>query len=65
MVNDILFGLETNLEGIRFLPYITYEIRNTLFKNTDWIRLNQFPYKGKLINIKINLPAISQKRLIT
>ncbi|NET09240.1 MAG: hypothetical protein F6K16_31960 [Symploca sp. SIO2B6] len=61
MVNDILFGLETNLGGIRFLPYITYEVRNTLFKGTSWISLIQFPYKGKRINVRINFPVVSQQ----
>ncbi len=57
MVSDIIFGMEMNYSGIRFNPFITKEIRNTLFQSTNNLYLYNLPYKDKLINVTVNLPA--------
>src|SRR5690606_35992685 len=43
--------------GLRFRPYITREIRNTLFANADSIALNALPYRGATIAVRVALPA--------
>jgi glycogen debranching enzyme len=59
MVLDTIFGRDTDAKGIRFRPFITNQIRNTLFANTDIIRLNNMPYRGNRLNIEIKLPKAS------
>ncbi|WP_013334596.1 amylo-alpha-1,6-glucosidase [Gloeothece verrucosa] len=56
MVNDIIFGLETTDYGIRFLPYITCEMRKEVFSETQFLTLNDFPYQGKIITVTVKLP---------
>lgn len=62
MVHDVIFGLETSQHGIRFLPYITREIRQSLFANADSIVLNNFPYRGHTITAVIALPPATGNR---
>ncbi|HEY5753258.1 MAG TPA: hypothetical protein VIT21_08925 [Chthoniobacterales bacterium] len=57
MVLDTLFGLESTQEAIRFQPFITRHLRNTLFANADTLTLKRFPYKGKTLTVEIKLPA--------
>ena len=57
MVLDTLFGLESTQEAIRFQPFITRQLRNTLFANTNTLTLKRFPYKGKTLTVDIKLPA--------
>lgn len=61
MVHDVIFGLETSNTGIRFLPYITPEIRNEVFGETHALTLKDFPYQGKTINVTVNLPAVNRQ----
>ncbi len=60
MVTDIIFGRETSQKGIRFTPFITKQVRNTLFSGTNTINLYNLNYRGKIINIQINLPQVAQ-----
>ncbi|MGC4118765.1 MAG: hypothetical protein QM765_30235 [Myxococcales bacterium] len=59
MVHDVVFGLEASRDGVRFQPYLTRNLRNTLFANADTLVLNQFPYKGKKITVVVVLPPKS------
>ena len=59
MVHDIVFGLETSPQGIRFLPYIPAKLRQTLFQHATTLVLNNFPYHGKKITVTVKLPASS------
>lgn len=63
MVHDVIFGLETSNTGIgiRFLPYITSEIRNDVFGETHALTLKDFPYQGKTISVTVNLPAVNRQ----
>lgn len=54
MVQKVIFGLDVSQDGIRFLPFITTNIRN-MFK-TDQIKLNNFSYKGTMLTVVIHLP---------
>lgn len=57
MVVDVVFGLEVSQDGIRFAPFITRNMRNTLFAGSDVIELRNLPYRGKRIDVRIALPA--------
>jgi len=57
MVQDVIFGLETSLDGIRFHPIITAGQRNGTFKGTDKIELRNFSYRGTRNRVRVHLPA--------
>lgn len=56
MVQDIVFGLETSWEGIRFDPYITAVFRNTTLAGTNLIELCNFTFQGCRIDVRVHLP---------
>lgn len=56
-VQDVIFGLDTSPDGIRFQPYLTRELRNTLFAGADSLVLNNFPYRGRTLTVVVTLPA--------
>ena len=56
MVQDVVFGLETSWDGLRFLPFVTGQIRNETFASTDIIELQNFMYQGKAIQLRVHLP---------
>ena len=56
MVQDIVFGLETSWDGIRFRPFITAKLRNETFGNSDQIELRHFIYLDASNNIRIHFP---------
>ena len=58
MVHDVVFGLEANQDGIRFLPSITRELRQTLFAGADSIALSSFPYKGRKLFVRVHLDEL-------
>ncbi len=60
MVQDIVFGLETSWDGIRFRPFITARLRNETFGGTNQIELRNFAYAGTRNRVRIHLPAASQ-----
>ncbi len=58
MVQDVVFGLETSWDGIRFLPCITGGLRNQTFASANVIELSNFSYRGRTISVRIHLPPI-------
>ena len=56
-VQDIVFGLETSREGIRFRPFITAHMRSTTFRRSDVIELRGFQYLETRHDVRIHLPA--------
>jgi hypothetical protein len=59
MVHDVLFGLDTTLDGIRFMPYVPRFLRSDLFADVDRLVLEDFPYRGVLITVVVNLPPVT------
>ena len=57
MVQDVVFGLETSWDGIWFLPCVTGKLRNETFTGSERLELNHFNYRGKIINLRVHLPA--------
>ncbi|HSY20273.1 MAG TPA: hypothetical protein VK815_18150 [Candidatus Acidoferrales bacterium] len=56
MVQDVVFGLETSWDGIRFEPFVTAKLRNETFGDSDMIELDQFNYCGAAIQVRVHLP---------
>ena len=56
-VLDLIFGRQATQTGIRFQPFVTHYMRNTLFPAAASIKLHNLPYKGKLLNVELLLPA--------
>ena len=56
MVQDVVFGLETSWNGIRFLPFVTHQLRDETFASTNLLELQNFLYRGKRITVRIHLP---------
>lgn len=59
MVQDVVFGLETTLEGIRFLPFITARLRNETFGASDVVELRNFVYRDTRNTVRIHLPPVN------
>ncbi len=59
MVVDGVFGLKATQTGFQFTPKISRYVRNNIFASTSVITLKNFKYKGKVIDITINLPESS------
>jgi hypothetical protein len=56
MVQDVVFGLETSWDGIRFRPFITAKLRNETFPNSNQIELRDFAYRNTLNQVRVHLP---------
>lgn len=55
-VQDIVFGLETNWDGIRFLPCITAGMHREYFGGAETIVLDKFRYHDKVLRVAVHLP---------
>ncbi len=56
MVQDVVFGLETSWEGIRFRPFITARLRNETFASSQLIELRDYAYRGTRNRVRVHLP---------
>lgn len=56
-VLDVIFGRQATQTGIRFQPFVTKYMRNTLFPSASSIKLNNLAYKGKMLNVELLLSA--------
>jgi len=54
MVQDVVFGLETSWDGIRFRPYITAKLRNETFADSEQIELRNFSYRGTSHQVRLH-----------
>lgn len=62
LVHDVIFGVEVGAQGLRARPYVTRELRNTLFANADSIVLNDYAWRSKRVTVVVNLPARGDTR---
>ena len=63
MVQDVIFGLETDYNGVRFLPCVTPKMHRNYFKNSKALDLKNFKYRGKTIHVTVNLPSLSKEEI--
>ena len=59
MVQDVLFGMETTWDGIRFRPYMTGRLHHELFAGSDVIELRNLAYRGTRNSVRVHLPPAS------
>ncbi len=57
MVHRVIFGLEARPEGLVVRPYLTATLRRQLFAGTETLVLTDFPYRGRLVDVVLHLPA--------
>ncbi len=56
MVHDVVFGLELSQKAIRFSPYVTGSVRDSLFAGADEIAWSGLSYRGKRVSVVVHLP---------
>ncbi len=56
-VLDGVFGRQLSQQGIRFQPFVTPWMRQALFAGSERLRLEGLQYKGRLIDVAVQLPA--------
>jgi len=56
MVNHTIFGLEPMQDGLHVRPYVSGELRRTIFAGTDEIVLNDYAWRGQALTVVIHLP---------
>ena len=59
MVHRTIFGLQADRDGLHLRPYLTGEVRNSLFQGTDSVVLNDYSYLGKTLSVVLRLPKVS------
>tara|TARA_R110002073_G_scaffold241497_6_gene403513 strand:+ start:34841 stop:37465 length:2625 start_codon:yes stop_codon:yes gene_type:complete len=57
MVHHTLFGLHPNSDGLAVEPYLSGELRNTLFVGTDSLVLNDYRFQNLPLRIILQLPT--------
>ncbi len=57
MVHHTIFGMAAEDGGIRVRPFVSAELRTTLFGGTDSLVLNGYPYRGHRITVVLHLPS--------
>ena len=62
MVQDVVFGLETSWDGLRFRPFITTRLRNETFASSEVIELQDFAYRGTHNHVRVHLPPEGTER---
>jgi hypothetical protein len=55
MVHDVIFGMEATQTAIRFDPFVPAALRNSLFAGADRIALSNLRYRGKRIDVALDL----------
>ena len=56
MVHDVVFGIEPTGSGLRFSPYVTRALRNTMFRGATSLELNDYLHRGRRLKIVVCLP---------
>ncbi|MFK7990904.1 MAG: hypothetical protein AB8I08_33095 [Sandaracinaceae bacterium] len=56
LVHHTIFGLSAEPSGLRVAPYVTSTMRDELFSGTDSLVLNDYPFRGRRVTVRITLP---------
>ena len=56
IVQDVLFGMETTDDAIRFLPLVPIETHARFFADASTMHLRRLNYRGKTIDVTLQLP---------
>ncbi len=55
-MHDVLFGLETSRDGLRFRPYVPAEFRRGTLAKTDQLVLRDLAWRGTRHHVRVLLP---------
>ncbi|MGF1761066.1 amylo-alpha-1,6-glucosidase [Photobacterium sagamiensis] len=58
MVVENIFGFNTDNGVLTIKPFITAELRNTTFKNSSQIKIENLLYKGAKYSVTVELPPV-------
>ena len=58
MVQDVVFGLETSWDGMRFRPFITAMLRHEFFPAAAFIEWHGLVYHGTQNRVRVHLPPV-------
>jgi hypothetical protein len=61
MVHELVFGLETSPDGIRFRPFLPRALRRELFRGAETLVLDRFPFRGARFTVLLALPPASRQ----
>ncbi len=61
-VNGVLFGIEAEREGLRVEPYLPKALRAELFASSTTLQLSDFPFRGRRLSVRLELPPLSTRR---
>ncbi len=61
MVQDVVFGLEISWRGLRFTPFVTAQLRNTIFAGVGAIELRNFSHLGTRNDVVVHLPPAGSR----
>lgn len=61
MVQDVVFGLETSWDGIRFRPFITAKLRKEIFASTEVVELRDLMYRNTRHKVRVHLPPANSQ----
>ncbi|GAA2523063.1 MGH1-like glycoside hydrolase domain-containing protein [Rarobacter incanus] len=56
MFQDVLFGVHAQDDGLKVNPFVTAQIRDKYFADSDSITMSNIIYLGKKVTIKVDLP---------
>jgi hypothetical protein len=56
MVHQVIFGLQPEPAGLRVRPFMPAEIRAEIFGQTNALVLNDYPFRGRGLDIILHLP---------
>lgn len=59
-VQDIVFGLETTWDGLRFQPSLTAQVRRATFGGTRRIEWRDFLWRGTRHTVRVHLPDLPE-----
>lgn len=62
LVEQVIFGQEANLDGIRFRPSITASMRSDTLADSEQIELHNFAYRGTRHTVQVSLPEAAAFR---
>lgn len=58
-VQDIVFGLETTWDGLRFQPSLTAHARRATFGGSAQLEWRDFAWRGTRHTVRVHLPAVA------
>jgi hypothetical protein len=59
MVQEVVFGLESSWQGLRFQPCVTAALRLGTFGSSETVELRNVDYQGARLLVRLHLPTLA------